>query len=812
MQLISLELTNFRQHKYTKLEFAPGVTGIIGKNGSGKTTVLEGIAWALYGSAALRGKNETVRGKSAEGNAPAEVALVFGLGAHEYKSTRRLEASGKASANLAIDNIPARTGFKEVTESITKLLGMDYQSFFTSFFTAQKEIDFMRGMDGRQRAAAVTRMLGYERLVRARDKANQDRLGLQHQIDALERGLGDPEDIKRRKSEAKSAAAASEKALKTVSKREESAQLEVSRLKPLKELSEQKAKRASELSRRLELDKAEENRATSRVKELSAEIKALAEKSKELESLAPKLEEYRKAGEEYRGLAELQKHESRRAAIQGQLSAVEKDVESLTPRITQLSKAPEELAKIEKESADLIKQLFEVESRIETERAAISAVHHRAEVELEQAVSHREEIAVKRHTIEAAGHNGMCPTCERPLVEELPKVLAGFDGQIKNLDAKIKKLQTTIKEAEAVPRTLSGLITLKQALERERDAKSAERTAAASKQTELENCRRDLKLKTETAAALKSELEKLPSGFDQERFIMLRDIGEKLKPVRERAIELKSALTRRETVETDLKREEDALARVKSDLEVSQAALAELVFSHKEHEDLVASFEEAVRSLNAVSLEAERARGDLKAAQAALAAAEKDEKAYKSRMDELDAKRRARAQLQTLAEAFDRLRIDLNNRAAPELAAAASDLLSEMTDGRYTALEVNEDYEAMIRDEGELKPIISGGEEDIVNLALRLAVSRMIADRAGQDLSLLVLDEVFGSLDDIRRDNVVALLQALKCRFEQIVIITHIESIHDAVDNCIWVDYDENARASRIRTKSEEDPAAFTLV
>ena len=44
-----------------------------------------------------------------------------------------------------------------------------------------------------------------------------------------------------------------------------------------------------------------------------------------------------------------------------------------------------------------------------------------------------------------------------------------------------------------------------------------------------------------------------------------------------------------------------------------------------------------------------------------------------------------------------------------------------------------------------------GGEEDIANLALRLAISQMIAERAGQPLSLLVLDEIFGSLDEDRR-------------------------------------------------------------
>ncbi len=66
-------------------------------------------------------------------------------------------------------------------------------------------------------------------------------------------------------------------------------------------------------------------------------------------------------------------------------------------------------------------------------------------------------------------------------------------------------------------------------------------------------------------------------------------------------------------------------------------------------------------------------------------------------------------------------------------------------------MELDEDYMVTLLDGGEAKPVISGGEEDIANLALRLAISQMIADRAGQPLSLLVLDEIFGSLDEERR-------------------------------------------------------------
>jgi DNA repair protein SbcC/Rad50 len=92
---------------------------------------------------------------------------------------------------------------------------------------------------------------------------------------------------------------------------------------------------------------------------------------------------------------------------------------------------------------------------------------------------------------------------------------------------------------------------------------------------------------------------------------------------------------------------------------------------------------------------------------------------------------------------------------------------------------------------GVPKPVISGGEEDLANLVLRLAISQMIAERAGQTFCLLILDEVFGSLDDSRRHNVLDLLRRLNDRFDQVILITHIESVREGLDHVITVRYDE---------------------
>src|SRR6266568_3525299 len=137
-----------------------------------------------------------------------------------------------------------------------------------------------------------------------------------------------------------------------------------------------------------------------------------------------------------------------------------------------------------------------------------------------------------------------------------------------------------------------------------------------------------------------------------------------------------------------------------------------------------------------------------------------------------------------------------------EIVALASGFLSDLTDARYDEVDLDEDYRVVVLDEGVPKPVISGGEEDIANLVLRLAISQMIAERAGQPLSLLVLDEIFGSLDESRRQHVLALLRRLGDRFPQVILITHIEQVRDGLDRIIRVSYDATTGTSVVRDET----------
>ena len=85
-----------------------------------------------------------------------------------------------------------------------------------------------------------------------------------------------------------------------------------------------------------------------------------------------------------------------------------------------------------------------------------------------------------------------------------------------------------------------------------------------------------------------------------------------------------------------------------------------------------------------------------------------------------------------------------------------------------------------------------------MNLALRLAISQMVAERAGQPLSLLVLDEIFGGLDEARRQGAVDLLRRLSDRFPQVVLITHIESVKEGADRVLRVSVDPRTRTTSV--------------
>ncbi|MBQ7524916.1 MAG: hypothetical protein IJT09_00625 [Abditibacteriota bacterium] len=246
--------------------------------------------------------------------------------------------------------------------------------------------------------------------------------------------------------------------------------------------------------------------------------------------------------------------------------------------------------------------------------------------------------------------------------------------------------------------------------------------------------------------------------------------------------------------------------RAKENLEAVQMkragiakALKDLNFDAEEYEKLTEEYKTLTENDRTAEVAFERAKGDVNLRESEYNTALKREEERKKNAAKLAEARKRSLYLDELRTRFDRFRDDLNSRARPELEYHAAEYLKMMTSERYDTVELDEYYNAVIRYDGELLPVISGGESDVLNLSLRLGISQMITDRAGHPFSLLVLDEIFGSLDDERKANVVDVLRHLRTHFEQIIIITHVDMVRDAVDCGIQVTFDRETGTSSLK-------------
>jgi exonuclease SbcC len=135
----------------------------------------------------------------------------------------------------------------------------------------------------------------------------------------------------------------------------------------------------------------------------------------------------------------------------------------------------------------------------------------------------------------------------------------------------------------------------------------------------------------------------------------------------------------------------------------------------------------------------------------------------------------------------------------PEIEHTANQLLERMTDGRLHVRietqreiktgELREALDIIISDDLGSRPydLYSGGEAFRVNFAIRIALSRLLARRAGAQLRSLFIDEGFGTQDADGREHVVAAINAIQDDFDRILVITHIDELKDAFPTRIEV-------------------------
>jgi exonuclease SbcC len=165
-----------------------------------------------------------------------------------------------------------------------------------------------------------------------------------------------------------------------------------------------------------------------------------------------------------------------------------------------------------------------------------------------------------------------------------------------------------------------------------------------------------------------------------------------------------------------------------------------------------------------------------------------------------------------LAAAFGRKGVQafIIDAVLPEIEEEANRLLGRMTNGRMqlrletqraTRLgDLTETLEIAIADEWGTRDyeMYSGGEAFRIDLALRVALSRLLARRSGAPLPTLIIDEGFGSLDAGGRDLIVDAVASLRDDFQCLLVVTHIEELKQLFDTRIEVEKGDRGSIARV--------------
>ena len=150
--------------------------------------------------------------------------------------------------------------------------------------------------------------------------------------------------------------------------------------------------------------------------------------------------------------------------------------------------------------------------------------------------------------------------------------------------------------------------------------------------------------------------------------------------------------------------------------------------------------------------------------------------------------------LRDLAQAFGKKGIQamLIEMAIPEIEIEANKLLARMTDNRmHIKMEtqretkkgdVMETLDINISDELGTRnyEMFSGGEAFRIDFAIRIALSKLLARRAGAPLPTLIIDEGFGTQDSTGIEKIKEAITSIQDDFEKILVITHIADFKDA--------------------------------
>jgi len=838
---VRLKLRNFMCYRdnVPALDF----TGIhlaclTGDNGNGKSAIIDAMTWALWGKARAASDDDLIYSAQPE----MEVEFDFNVGGQVYRIIRkrtRPKKRGSAGQSALEFQIGANDSFRPVTgntiaqtqEKIIEVLHMDYDTFINSAYLRQGHADEFTRQAPARRKEVLGSILGLDIYDGLEDKAKE--LAKAHEADnaLLGNTVNDIAGEMAHKEEHTAALEKAETALKSIEKDTQEKEAALNVLRQKKELMERTRTQLTEIETSIngkirDLQRWEEQAAQHLanikkyevIMERGAEIKdgydrftGVKKLTDDLDRKAMQARALEKQQEQLERKIDQFKNEllKNHAVILNNIQELEKKTQSLPDLKSQLSQAQAKTLKLAEAEGTLTKKeqaalgLQSVINRLEVETARLEKEIGEAAEKLNLIASH-----LTSHT------EAKCPLCEQDLTREALELIQNkYTGEKQEKSALLATSREglTQKRAEyaAAQKEKSGLETT---LHQEKMKARSQEEVIKNKIKEIEdgNLRlADLKREAgeieerlaasafataeqQALAAIEKELGSL--DYDANRHEQARQQLKQLEPYERDKNSLDEATRLMEQEKSLAAKAQEAAQGLREGLtsdRVKKDALAGELTGLPQVQEELAEAEAKYKDASLQRSQAQEAVGSVRAQLKRLDELEVKKKEYEDRIAQAA---REESIYRDLAKAFGKSGIQalIIETALPEIAEEANRLLARLTDSRMTVKfesqkttkkdTVKETLDITIADELGTRnyEMFSGGEAFRINFAVRIALSRLLARRAGAPLPTLIIDEGFGTQDATGMEKLKEAINSIQNDFEKILVITHMEDLKDA--------------------------------
>ncbi|MFH0714808.1 MAG: SMC family ATPase [Candidatus Diapherotrites archaeon] len=758
-----VELENWRTHQKSVLEFSKGTNVLVGKLGSGKSSVMDAICFALYGTfPALNAKRltlaETVMHKPSVQEF-SRVKLDFSLEGKNYCLERSFFTDGKSGQAKLLQNSVIKAGPQpsNVNLEVEKLLGMDFELFSRAVYSEQNQLDFFLKLSPRERKKKFDDLLHLERYESARQNAVKLSGQCKTSFEEKERALKGM-DAERWQKEA-------ERLEEQIGKGTRKALEFENAEKEWKEKAgalEKEILQFGEKERQFQKLEAEKTKWFATAEQLNKQLSSYErEIGTPVSLLDPGI-----VAQEWSGLKEreqkalkdslvFEEYVKRAAGLNAKQNLI---AENLSVK---RKAEPRPVSELEQSLAHI--QLKGVEARNKREECRKKL----SEAQNSSAQWSAQLLNIQQQLSQVASLKGNCPVCLQPIAlehshnvkQELEKSLALAQSESENSK---KMLESAQKEAQMFERTLEELEKEEQKIDRALGLALEVKDLSAQE----EKCKTEL----QELNPLLSVMEKTASPFE------LQKVQERLKlaELKRKALEERKNWGEAQSRLNEVSSQSKALQ-----FDPSQSRALQEALSKAQNE-----FSRAESGRNAELQMVAQVRESLQHVQRSL----QQLQAMQSEVEEM---KRLHQLLSVFANALEDTQGQLRTQLLEAINLAMQDLwprLYPYQDFVSAKLEIVEgDYEFFCQSRSgkwtRVEGILSGGERTAAALTIRMAFSLVLT----QKLGLLILDEPTHNLDQKAVRELAKLLkERLPELVEQVFVITHDPLMEEAASGTLY--------------------------